>query len=283
MAALVVAIQGERGAFSHQAAIESLGAGIEILPRTTFDELFDSVVEKKADRALVPIENSLHGSIHENYDRLKNRPLHIVGETQLRIRQCLIGRPGSSVATIRRVASHPVALAQCRRFFAERPQVEAVSAYDTAGAVQDLMKGGLATQGAIASRLAAELYGGHVLLEGIEDDPENYTRFLLLAREAGHARGGDQDLDRVRARQQARRALPRARRLRRAQPRPLQARVASAARAPLGALVLPRRDRRPARVGRRGDRGAGPQLPRAADPGFVSRGPQPKRRLGRSS
>jgi prephenate dehydratase len=132
----------------------------------------------------VPIENSLHGSIHENYDRLKNRPLHIVGETQLRIRQCLIGRPGSSVATIRRVASHPVALAQCRRFFAERPQVEAVSAYDTAGAVQDLMKGGLATQGAIASRLAAELYGGHVLLEGIEDDPENYTRFLLLAREA---------------------------------------------------------------------------------------------------
>ena len=82
--ALSVAIQGERGAFSHQAAIEALGAEIEILPRTTFDELFDSVVEKKADRALVPIENSLHGSIHENYDRLKSRPLHIVGETQLR-------------------------------------------------------------------------------------------------------------------------------------------------------------------------------------------------------
>jgi prephenate dehydratase len=86
---------------------------------------------------------------------------------------------------IRRVASHAVALAQCRRFFAERPQVEAVTAYDTAGAVQDLMKGGLATQGAIASRLAAQLYGAQVLLEGIEDDPENYTRFLLLAREAG--------------------------------------------------------------------------------------------------
>ena len=133
----------------------------------------------------MPIENSLHGSIHENYDRLKSRPLHIVGETQLRIRQCLIGRPGSSVAMIRRVSSHPVALAQCRRFFSERPQVEAVSAYDTAGAVQDLMKGGLATQGAIASRLAAELYGGVVLLEGIEDDPENYTRFLLLSRESG--------------------------------------------------------------------------------------------------
>ena len=182
---LSVAIQGEKGAFSHQAAIKALGPEIEVLPRATFDELFDSVVESLAGRALVPIENSLHGSIHENYDRLKSRPLHIVGETQLRIRQCLIGRPGSSVATIRRVASHPVALAQCRRFFAERPQVEAVPAYDTAGAVQDLMKGGLATQGAIASRLAAELYGAQVLLEGIEDDPENYTRFLLLAREAG--------------------------------------------------------------------------------------------------
>jgi prephenate dehydratase len=180
-----VAIQGEKGAFSHQAAIRALGPEIEVLPRATFDELFDSVVEGLADRALVPIENSLHGSIHENYDRLKSRPLHIVGETQLRIRQCLIGRPGSSVAMIRRVASHPVALAQCRRFFAERPQVEAVTAYDTAGAVQDLMKGGLATQGAIASRLAAELYGGVVLLEGIEDDPENYTRFLLLAKESG--------------------------------------------------------------------------------------------------
>jgi prephenate dehydratase len=182
---LTVAIQGERGAFSHQAALAALGAGVEVLSRATFDELFDSVVEGKADRALVPIENSLHGSIHENYDRLKSRPLHIVGETQLRIRQCLIARPGSSVATIRRVASHPVALAQCRRFFAERPQVEAVTAYDTAGAVQDLMKGGLATQGAIASRLAAEIYGGVVLLDGIEDDPENYTRFLLLAKETG--------------------------------------------------------------------------------------------------
>jgi prephenate dehydratase len=182
---LTVAIQGERGAFSHQAAIRALGPGIQVLPRATFDELFDSVVEGKADRALVPIENSLHGSIHENYDRLKNHPLHIVGETQMRISECLIGRPGSSIGMIRRVASHPVALAQCRRFFAERPQVEAVTAYDTAGAVQDLMKGGLATQGAIASRLAAELYGGQVLIEGIEDDPANYTRFLLLARETG--------------------------------------------------------------------------------------------------
>lgn len=182
---LRVAIQGERGAFSHQAAVAALGAEVEVLPRATFDELFDSVVEGKADRALVPIENSLHGSIHENYDRLKTSALHITGETQLRIRQCLIARPGATLAMIRRVASHPVALAQCRRFFADRPQIEAVTAYDTAGAVADLLRGGLLTQGAIASRLAADLYGGQVLLEGIEDDAENYTRFLILAREPG--------------------------------------------------------------------------------------------------
>jgi prephenate dehydratase len=182
---LKVAIQGERGAFSHQAALLALGPEVEVVPQPTFDELFSSVVDGRADRALVPIENSLHGSIHENYDRLLHSPLHIVAETQLRIRQCLIARPGSSLAMIRRVASHPVALAQCRKFFAERPQVEAVTAYDTAGAVRDLMKSGLATQGAIASRLAAELYGGHVVVEGIEDDPENYTRFLVLAREPG--------------------------------------------------------------------------------------------------
>jgi len=182
---LRVAIQGEKGAFSHQAALAALGDGVEVVPQQTFDELFSSVVDDRADRALVPIENSLHGSIHENFDRLLHSPLHIVGETQLRIRQCLIARPGSSLGMIRKVASHPVALAQCRRFFAERPQVEAVTAYDTAGAVRDLMKSGLATQGAIASRLAAELYGAHVVVEGIEDDPENYTRFLVLARQPG--------------------------------------------------------------------------------------------------
>jgi prephenate dehydratase len=182
---LKVAIQGERGAFSNEAAVNALGAAVEVVPCPGFDELFAAVSEGRADRAIVPIENSLHGSIHENYDRLRASTLHIAGETQLRIRQCLIARPGATLAMIRRVASHPVALAQCRRFFAERPQVEAVTAYDTAGAVQDLLRGGLLTQAAIASRLAADLYGGQVLMEGIEDDPENYTRFLILAREPG--------------------------------------------------------------------------------------------------
>jgi prephenate dehydratase len=184
---LKVAIQGELGAFSHEAALGALGDAVEVVPRPSFEALFASVVNGEADRAIVPIENSLAGSIHENYDRLKSGPLHIVGETQLRIRQCLIGRPGATLRALRRVASHPVALAQCRRFFQEHPEIEAVAAYDTAGSVQDLLKTGPIEGGAIASRLAAELYGGLLLLEGIEDDPQNYTRFLVLAREPGPA------------------------------------------------------------------------------------------------
>ena len=185
---VIVAIQGERGAFSHEAALEVLGEEIQILPRPTFDALFEAVRSGAAARAVVPIENSLVGSIHENYDRLRALPLHIVGETQLRIRQCLIAHPGVPLASIRRVVSHPVALDQCRSFFEARPGVERIPGYDTAGSVKDLLgHGGAADQGAIASELAARLYGGEVLLAGIEDDPGNYTRFLVLAREAGPA------------------------------------------------------------------------------------------------
>lgn len=181
----VVAIQGERGAFSHQAAIDVFGPGVSLLPRPTFDALFAALAGGDADRAVVPIENSLLGSIHENYDRLWASPFHVVGEAQVRVRLCLIGRPGSALASVRRVASHPVALAQCRAFLAEHPEMEAVPAYDTAGSVADLLRrDGPVSQAAVASRLAAELYGGSVLVDGIEDHHENYTRFLVLSREA---------------------------------------------------------------------------------------------------
>jgi prephenate dehydratase len=179
-----VAIQGERGSFSHQAAVAVLGGELTLRPQPTFEALFAAVSGGEAERGLVPIENSLAGSIHENYDRLRAGALHIVGETQLRVRHCLLARPGATLGSIRRVASHPVALAQCRDFFAARPQLEAVAAYDTAGSVRDLLRpDGVATQAAIASALAAEIYGAQVLMEGIEDDPQNYTRFLMLARE----------------------------------------------------------------------------------------------------
>ncbi len=187
---LRVAIQGELWAFSHAAALRCLGDGIELRPKPSFDEVFEAVASGEADRAMCPIENSLAGSIHENYDRLSARGLHIVGETQLRIRLCLIARPGGSLTSIRRVASHPVALAQCRSFFKQNPRLEAVTAYDTAGAVKDLMRpDGLASQAAIGPRLAAEHYGAQVLVEGLEDDPQNYTRFLVLSSDPAPIEG----------------------------------------------------------------------------------------------
>lgn len=180
---MIIAIQGEAGSFSHEGARGVAGPRLELLPCRTFDLLFSAVTGGAADRGLVPIENSLAGSIHENYDRLRAQPLHIVGETQVRVRHCLIARPGAALGDVRRVASHPVALAQCRRFFAEHPAVEPVPAYDTAGSVRELMAGTLAAEGVIASALAAELYGAAVLRSELEDDPQNYTRFVLVARE----------------------------------------------------------------------------------------------------
>jgi prephenate dehydratase len=182
-----VAIQGEPGAFSHQAALELLGDDVELVHCQGFDALFDAVAGGHAQRGVVPIENSLAGSIHENYDRLSRHGLHIVGEVQLRIRHCLIVGPGGDETSLRRVHSHPVALAQCRGFFAARPGVEPVAVYDTAGAVKDMIRAGDSTVGAIASCLAAELYGGRVLMEGVEDDPQNFTRFLLLSRDVDSA------------------------------------------------------------------------------------------------
>jgi len=178
-----VAIQGEAGSFSHAAAIAVFGPDTRIVACVTFEDLFRAVEKDDADRGLVPIENTLAGSVHENYDLLSAHSLHVVGETALRIRHCLVARPGATLGDIGRVASHPVALAQCRRFFSEHPALVAVPAYDTAGSVHDLMAGTLAADAAIASALAARLYGAAVLAEGLEDHPENYTRFLVVARE----------------------------------------------------------------------------------------------------
>jgi len=182
-----VAIQGEAGSFSHAAAIETHGPALQLVPCATFVDLFRAVETGDASRGVVPIENTLAGSVHENYDLLSAHPLHVVAETELRIRHCLIAPPRTTLPQIRRVVSHPVALAQCRRFFQTHPDVEAVPAYDTAGSVRDLMAGKVVADAAIASKLAAELYGADVIAEGLEDHAENYTRFLVVAREP---RGG---------------------------------------------------------------------------------------------
>ena len=178
-----VAIQGEAGSFSHTAALDTHGPAIQLVPCATFEDLFAAVTTGVASRGVVPIENTLAGSVHENYDLLSAHELHVVAETQVWIHHCLIVRPGTDLFDIRRVASHPVALAQCRRFFATHPELVAVPSYDTAGSVRNLIAGSENADAAIASALAAELYGGEVLAEGLEDHAENYTRFLVVARE----------------------------------------------------------------------------------------------------
>lgn len=176
-----VAFQGETGAFSEEAAVGLLGEEIETVSRPTFDALFSSVKDGIADYVLAPIENSLAGSVHRSYDLLLESHLQVVRETILPIAHNLIGLPGSTIEQITRVESHPVALAQCEHFFRSRPQVRRVASLDTAGSVREIILAGDPSCAAIAGKRAAEIYGGSILLEHIEDHRENYTRFLLLA------------------------------------------------------------------------------------------------------
>jgi prephenate dehydratase len=180
-----VSFQGEMGAFSADAAHKLLGKEIELVPCETFEKMFAAVEEGLCDFCLAPIENSLFGSVYQNYDLLLKHNLQIVGETNLRIVHNLIASTGIKLEDVRRVYSHPVALGQCLRFFAEYPQMQPVAAYDTAGSVKMIIESREAQSAAIASAAAAEVFGAHVLLAGIEDDQQNYTRFLLLAHQEG--------------------------------------------------------------------------------------------------
>lgn len=177
-----VAFQGEPGAFSAGAARRLLGDGIALAPCETFEQIFALVERGGADFCLAPIENSLFGSVYQNYDLLLSHDLRIVGEVNLRIVHHLIAAPGTELAAVRRVYSHPVALGQCRHFLAAHPGLRPVPASDTAGSVRLIMESGEEGAAAIASAEAAAVYGAHVLASGIEDDPRNFTRFLLLAR-----------------------------------------------------------------------------------------------------
>jgi len=175
-----IAFQGERGAFSQEAARKLLGEKIDVLPCTRFEDVFHSLQQGAVDGAVIPIENSLAGSVHENYDHLLRYDLPIVAETSVRIIHNLMAAPGVSLKRIRRVFSHPVALNQCLDFFAQRPEIEKVTFYDTAGSAKMIMEEGLHDAGAIASAVAAEIYGAHILRRSIEDDRRNFTRFFLL-------------------------------------------------------------------------------------------------------
>ncbi len=181
----MVAIQGEPGAFSHTAVEQLYEERYELYPTRTFDELFLAVVSGKAHRAVVPVENTLAGSVQGNLDRILRHSLHVVAETRARIRLCLVAPPGKTLSDIQAAASHPVALQQCQSFFREHPGVEPVPVYDTAGSIRDLMSGEGAYDAAIGSDLAARIYGGQILAKEIEDDPENYTRFFSVSSTLG--------------------------------------------------------------------------------------------------
>jgi prephenate dehydratase len=175
-----VAFQGERGAFSEEAAVKLLGDGIVLVPRPTFEAMFDSIDENAADYILAPIENTLAGSVHRTFDLLVESRLSIIAEEIIPIVHNLIGVPGGTIEQVTTVESHPVALAQCERFFHERAELKRIATEDTAGSVRAIIAAGDPSRAGVASRRAADFYGGKVLRDHLEDNRENYTRFLLL-------------------------------------------------------------------------------------------------------
>src|SRR5262245_44221292 len=164
------AFQGERGAFSEEAARHLLGHDVETVPRRTFEEMFEAVASGSADCAVAPIENSLAGSVHKNYDLLIEHDLTIIGEANVRIIHNLIGLEGVELSEIKRAYSHPVALAQCQRFLRKNPQIEVAPAYDTAGSVKMIVDHGDRHEAAIAGVAAAEAYHSTIIVAGIEDN-----------------------------------------------------------------------------------------------------------------
>jgi prephenate dehydratase len=177
-----VSFQGEKGAFSQVAVHQLLGTNLEVVPCQRFEDVFRALADGEVDAAVIPIENTLHGSVHENYDHLVNFELPIHAETNVRVSHSLIACPGVPFRNVRRVFSHPVALNQCTTFFRNNPQLERVPFYDTAGSVKMLMEELPTDAAAIASSTAADLYAARILKRGIEDDPSNFTRFFLLKR-----------------------------------------------------------------------------------------------------
>jgi prephenate dehydratase len=196
---LKIAIQGELGSNSHMATVEMLGNqdGLEIIACTMSTQVLAKVVAGEVDGAVLPIENSLHGSVAEHYDLLLELPVQIERESLLRIRHNVIAMPGVKLEEVRRVMSHPVALSQCRRFLAAHPEFEVVPFYDTAGSVKHLMAAGLRDVAGIAPELAARVYGAEVLVAGVEDHAENYTRFHLLRRASAVGDGSVDGMDKM--------------------------------------------------------------------------------------
>jgi prephenate dehydratase len=177
-----VAFQGERGAFSEEAATKLLGPDIELVPRKTFAALFSSFADGVADHIVAPVENSIAGEVKASVALLRASELPVIDEIAIPIAQHLIACPGTFFSNIEEVQSHPVALAQCSRFFSEHPQLKQIVSNDTAGSVAEVLQQGRKQRAAIAGNRAAELYGGVIIRENIQDTSDNITRFVLLSK-----------------------------------------------------------------------------------------------------
>lgn len=180
-----VAIQGEQGSYSHEAAMAWFGSGVEILACSSFPDVFDAVALGRADRAAVPVENTIVGPVAGIATLLRRNRTRQVGEIRLRVDHCLVVADESiDESLISRVASHPIALAQCRRFLHARPDWQTIDTTDTAGAVRALAAGRLSADAVIASRAAAERYGCRVVRASIQDEAVNVTTFVVLEASA---------------------------------------------------------------------------------------------------
>jgi prephenate dehydratase len=176
-----VAFQGEIGAYSELAGRAFFGPSTNLVPCPDFETLFASVVKRRVQAAVAPIENSMAGSIYQNYDSLMQQPVRIAGEISLRIHHNLVAHPGVTLARIKTIYSHPQALAQCSRYLKRlRPGREIVASYDTAGSVKMIKENNWREAAAIASSAAVREYGMHVLKKDLENDPDNTTRFLIV-------------------------------------------------------------------------------------------------------
>lgn len=185
-----VSFQGEPGAYSEEAAFQFFGSSIITSPRETLDEVFKAVEQDEVEFGIVPVENSLEGSISQSYDLLLESSLKVCGETELRVTHCLIANPEARLDWIKKVYSHPQALAQCKTFL-KHLGCELIPTYDTAGSVKMLKEKGITDGGAIASARAAEIYGMKIVAREIEDNPNNFTRFFILAKEDSPPSGND--------------------------------------------------------------------------------------------
>ncbi len=180
-----VAFQGEHGAFSEEAALKLFTYDIELIPRRTFEDLFESIKSGVADYLLAPIENSIAGVVQPSVKLMRASPLTILDEIEIKIEQHLIGCREATFEMIETVQSHPVALAQCTRFFETNSQLKRIVADDTAGSVAEIVRLGDPRRAAIAGEHAAEVYGGLIIRRNIQDRTENYTRFVLLTNGNG--------------------------------------------------------------------------------------------------